>query len=203
MSDELPGWGTTIDPVGNCPADFDESGLVLTVPGGLHDMNPWLGSTHAPRILNPVSGDFLFEVRVSDIARPEPKSGVQGHQAYVAAGILLWGDEDNLLRWTRSASGDRGVIYLSCEQYENKKIVGAGNFPLEDKPIWLRLERRGDRLILSATYDKSGWRTLLERRCKYPADMKVGVFGLNVTKRDVEFRFEDSYLLGKAPSDKH
>lgn len=195
IAEELPGWGEVIDPVGNCPVDFVEPGISVSIPAGLHDMNPRLQVTNAPRVMHNVEGDFLFEVRVADFPRPQPKTGVEGHQSYIAAGILVWQDDRNLLRWTRTASGEANAVFLSCEQYEQGELIGGGNFPMEDKPITLRLERRKDRLILSATYDNSTWRKVLERRCTLEKELKVGVFGLNVTEKDVEYRFEAPYLL--------
>lgn len=194
-AENLPGWGDLIDPVGNCPVDFVESGISLTIPAGLHDMNPRLQVTNAPRIMNEVEGDFLYELRVADFPRPQVKSGVDGHASYVAAGILVWQDDRNLLRWTRTASGEANAVFLSCEQYEKGQLVGGGNFPMEDKPITLRIERRNDRLILSATYDKSSWRKVLERRCSFQKNVTVGAFGMNVTQKDLEYRFEEPYLL--------
>lgn len=194
-AEELPGWGEVVDPVGNCPVDFVDSGISLLVPGGLHDMNPRLQVTNAPRVLQKVTGDFFYEVRVGDFPRPQANSGVEGHTSYIAAGILVWQDDRTLLRWTRTGSGEANAVFLSCEQYEQGQLVGGGNYPMEDKPITLRLERRKDRLILSATYDNSTWRKLLERRSTLQNEVQVGVLGLNVTQNDVEYRFEAPYLL--------
>lgn len=194
---EIPGWGDLVDPVGNCPVDPTKSGITLEIPAGIHDMNPYLRQTNAPRLWREITGDFLFEAKILDFPRPQPKTGVNGHQSYLASGILIWQDEENLLRWSRSASGEANQIYLSCEQYENRVLVGRGNFPLEDKPVLLRVERRGDRLMLWATYDSTGWKKLLERKCNYRKTLKVGVFGLNVTQKDVEFGFEGPYLLAQ------
>ncbi|PQO41770.1 hypothetical protein C5Y97_03370 [Blastopirellula marina] len=197
VAEEIPGWGVLVDPVGNCPVDFTKTGISLEVPAGIHDMNPYLHQTNAPRIWQEVTGDFLFEACMLDFPRPQSKTGVNGHQSYIASGLLVWQDDGNLLRWTRSASGEAKQIYLSCEQYENNAIVGGGNFPLEDKPVSLRVERRGDRIRMWATYDTTGWKMLLDRRCDYQRTLKVGVFGLNVTEKDVEFRFENAYLLAQ------
>ncbi|RCS46142.1 hypothetical protein DTL42_16815 [Bremerella cremea] len=195
IAEDIPGWGTFVDPVGNCPVDITKSGITMEVPAGIHDMNPYLRQTNAPRIWQEVTGDFLFEARMLDFPRPQANTGANGHQSYIASGLLVWQDEGNLLRWTRSASGEANQIYLSCEQYKNNAIVGGGNFPLEDKPVSLRVERRGDRIRMWATYDTNGWKKLLDRQCDYSKSLHVGVFGLNVTDRDVEFRFEDAYLL--------
>lgn len=203
-AEEIPGWGTVVDPVGNCPVDITQTGIDLEVPAGIHDMNPRLRQTNAPRIWQEVTGDFLFEAQMLDFPRPQAKTGANGHQSYIASGLLVWQDDGNLLRWTRSASGEANQIYLSCEQYENNAIAGGGNFPLEDKPVFLRVERRGDRIRMWATYDTNGWKKLLDRQCNYQETLHVGVFGLNVTDKDVKFRFKDAYLLAEkspAPSE--
>lgn len=201
MGQEIPGWGELVDPVGDCPVDFTRSGITIQVPAGIHDMNPRLEQTNAPRIWQEVNGDFLFEAQFLDFPRPQPKTGVNGHQSYIASGILVWQDEKNLLRWTRSASGEANQIYLSCEQFEKQVIVGRGNFPLEDKPVLLRVERRGDRLRLWATYDATGWKMVLDRKCNYQKTVKVGVFGLNVTDTEVTFGVEKPYLLAQEVAD--
>ncbi len=201
IAEDIPDWGTLVDPVGNCPVEFTKTGIALEVPAGIHDMNPYLRQTNAPRIWQKVTGDFLFEARMIDFPRPQAKTGVNGHQSYIASGLLVWQDDGNLLRWTRSASGEAKQIYLSCEQYEKNAIVGGGNFPLEDKPVSLRVERRGDRVRMWATYDTTGWKMLLDRHCGYQDTLHVGVFGLNVTEKDVEFRFESPYLLAEQTED--
>ncbi|MEW4566143.1 hypothetical protein AB1K70_26735 [Bremerella sp. JC770] len=113
--------------------------------------------------MHDVEGDFLYEVRVLDFPRPAAKTGVEGHASYLGAGILVWQDDQNLLRWPHTASGEANAVLLSCEQYEQGQLVGGGNLPMGDTPIKLRVERRHDRLILSATHDNSSWRNLLDR----------------------------------------
>lgn len=192
---DFPGWGTLLDPVGNCPVDFIEGGLQLTIPGGVHQLNPIIGKVNAPRIWNDVEGDCLFDVRVLDFPRPEPNSGANGNRSYLAAGILLWQDDQNFIRWTRSASAEKNAVYLSCEQFENGKIAGGGIFPLKDAPVWLRIERRGNNLRMSASGNGTDWKQVLERRSAYQPKLKLGVFGLNVTNKEIPFQFQEAFLL--------
>lgn len=192
---DFPGWGSLVDPVGNCPVDFIEGGLQLTIPGGVHQLNPIIGKVNAPRIWNEVEGDFLFEVRVLDFPRPELNSGANGNRSYLAAGIVLWQDDQNFLRWTRSASAEKNAVYLSCEQFENGKLAGGGNFPLKDAPIWLRIERRSDKLRMSASGNGTDWKQVIQRRSNYQQKLRLGVFGLNVTDREVPFQFQKAFLL--------
>lgn len=192
---DVAGWGDLVDPVGDCPVDFLPDGIRLTVPAGVHQLNPTLDTVNAPRVWQSVEGDFLYEVQVKDFPRPQPESGANGNRSYVAAGIVVWQDEKNFLRWTRSASAEKNAVYLSCEQFENGKYVGGGYFRLKDQPIWLRVERRGDALRMSHSDDGKNWKQAIERRCTYQPPVKTGVFGLNVTEKDYEFQFTDSYCL--------
>ncbi len=192
---EFPGWGKLVDPVGDCPVDFLSDGISISVPAGVHQLNPTMETVNAPRVWQTVEADFLYEVRVKDFPRPQIDSGANGNRSYVAAGIVLWQDEKNFLRWTRSASAEKNAVYLSCEQYENGKYVGGGFFRMKDEPIWLRLERRGNTLRMSASDDGKTWKQAIERDCTYPTDLKAGIFGLNVTQKDFTFQFTDGYLL--------
>lgn len=192
---QYPGWGDLVDPVGDCPVDILPDGIELTIPAGIHQLNPTMETVNAPRVWQSVEGDFLFEVRVKDFPRPEKDSGANGNRSYVAAGVVLWQDENNFLRWTRSASAEKNAVYLSCEQFENGKHVGGGYFRMKDEPIWLRLERRENTLRMSASDDGKKWQQAIERDCTYPTSLKAGVFGLNVTENKYQFRFSHQYLL--------
>lgn len=195
LSQELPGWGNLVDPVGDCPVDLNENGITLTIPAGVHQLNPTMQIVNAPRILQPIEGDFLYEVHVKDFQRPEANSGANGNRSYLAAGIVVWQDENNFLRWTRSASAEKHATYLSCEQFEGGQHVGGGYFKLKDQPVWLRVERRGKMLKMSASNDGKTWSEAIERDCTYADRLELGVFGLNVTQRDRKFDFHSSYLL--------
>ncbi|WP_158545434.1 DUF1349 domain-containing protein [Bremerella cremea] len=192
---EFPGWGELVDPVGDCPVDPLPDGIQLTIPAGIHQLNPTMDTVNAPRVWQSVEADFLYEVRVKDFPRPEADSGANGNRSYVAAGIVIWHDENNFLRWTRSASAEKNAVYLSCEQFENGKHVGGGYFRMKDEPIWIRVERRGNTLRMSASDDGKKWQQAIERDCTFPTALKAGVFGLNVTEKEFQFRFSDGYLL--------
>lgn len=194
-AEDIPGWGTLVDPLGDCPVDFTNKGIQLTVPPGVHQLNPVMERVTAPRIWNDVAGDFLFEARVIDFPRPELDTGANGNRSYIAAGLVLWQDEKSFLRWTRSASAEANAVYLSCEQFDNAKFVGGGNFKLDDQPIWLRIERRGNTLRMSASSNGNDWKQMIERQSNYQNALKVGVFGLNVTDKPLEYRFESPFLL--------
>ena len=193
--EEIPGWGVLHDPVGDCPVDPVDSGITLTIPAGIHDMSPRKGTANAPRIWQPVEGNFLYEVRVDTFPLPDAKSGANGNTSYIAAGILVWHDDDNFLRWTRSANGESARVFLSCEHYQDGKLVGGGIYPIEDHAIYLRVERRGDHLYFSARRDAANWRGFLKRPFSEETHAKLGVVGINVTQQNATFALDKSYLL--------
>ena len=62
---ELAGWGTAIDPDGDCQITAEGSAVTMTIPATLHDLNADIDKYNAPRILRDVQGDFEIQVKVS------------------------------------------------------------------------------------------------------------------------------------------
>src|SRR5687768_13293767 len=63
---DIKGWGTPIDPDGDCAFQADAGKLTITVPGEAkpHDLSAELSSTTAPRVLQPLKGNFVLQVKV-------------------------------------------------------------------------------------------------------------------------------------------
>ena len=53
-------WGSPFDPTGDCSISESGGTLVITVPGGIHDMSGVRDDRNrtAPRVLQEVEGDF-------------------------------------------------------------------------------------------------------------------------------------------------
>ena len=71
-------------------------------PGRLpRDLNPSPGFTlDAPRASQPIEDDFTAQVTVLPFPRPGPRSSyTNGAGSYHGAGLFVWGDERNLLRF--------------------------------------------------------------------------------------------------------
>ena len=103
------GWGTLIDLDNDCAVREEAGKLMITIPGGTHDLNMELGGMNAPRVLREVDGDFTVQVKVSGGFDPGNEAAKSGTAPFNSAGLLLWQDEKNYLRLERngwwSASG--------------------------------------------------------------------------------------------------
>ena len=67
---ELKGWGQAIDPDKDCKFQAEKGGLTIVVPGKDHDLGIERGVMNAPRVLRPVEGDFIVQVKVSGKFEP-------------------------------------------------------------------------------------------------------------------------------------
>ncbi|UUO05758.1 DUF1349 domain-containing protein [Blastopirellula sp. J2-11] len=194
---EITDWGQIEDPRGDCPIEENDRRLEFHVPAGIHNLNPVIGDTSAPRVWRGVEGDFVIEARVLDFPIPLENTGLI-RSSYVAAGLMVWQDDKNFLRWTRSAVGETKATFASAEIYEQGKLAGGLTLPWNGEPMWLRLERRGDRIYLWLSSDGLKWRRHTSLRMPFLPQVKVGVFALNSTKKEFAASFSDFYLLESA-----
>ncbi|MCC9609765.1 DUF1349 domain-containing protein [Blastopirellula sp. JC732] len=191
---EIADWGIVEDPQGDCPIEENQGKLDFHVPPGIHNLNPVIGDTSAPRVWQEVVGDFVIEAHVLDFPIPAENIG-NIRTSYVAAGLVVWQDDKNFLRWTRSAVGESKATFGSAELYEQGKLAAAFNVAWNGQPMWLRLERRAERVFLWISDDGIKWRRHTSLRMPFLPKVKVGVFALNSTKREFAATFSDFYLL--------
>ena len=85
-----PKW-TFVDPLADCSYNLSNNPgyLRIFVPGDNHNLYP--GNYNAPRVIQSINGDFVIETRVLF----DPIFNAQG------AGILIWKDSNNFLRFER------------------------------------------------------------------------------------------------------
>src|SRR6516225_9509449 len=69
---KIAGWGELIDSVGDCKATIEKGVLTVTVPKTHHDLTYQEDVTklNAPRVLQPVEGDFTLTVTVKAFPSP-------------------------------------------------------------------------------------------------------------------------------------
>jgi regulation of enolase protein 1 (concanavalin A-like superfamily) len=150
----VEGWGETVDPAGDCEFEVKEGRLRITVPGSEkpHDLSPELESGTAPRVLRPVKGDFVLQVKVGGEFEPGDNSTQQGRTPYNGAGLVVFADEKNFVRLERAALQGAGqsVAYPNFEIRVDGRLEGigvAGGVAVDRaKPMWLKLERHGDEI---------------------------------------------------------
>ncbi|HEY7313954.1 MAG TPA: hypothetical protein VH643_31685 [Gemmataceae bacterium] len=176
----VKGWDKPVDPDEDCKFIRDKGTLTIEVPGKDHDLGVERGLMNSPRLLRDVEGDFVAQVRLSGTFRPSNKSTSTKRLPFVGAGLLLMADEKTYVRLERAAllKGGEVKTYANWELRRNGKWVLAGAErvqPLEDKPTYLRLERKSDQLLASVSHDGKEWKELNPLEAKLPAKLKLGV----------------------------
>jgi regulation of enolase protein 1 (concanavalin A-like superfamily) len=202
----IAGWGTVTDRAGDCTVREEGGKLTVTVPEGTHDLNPNLGGMKAPRVLKEVEGDFTAQVKITGDFRPGEEAASPIARPFNGAGLLLWQDEKNFIRLERNAYWVEGryVCYPPLfEQYEGGEYQETNPDPtlaeefFRGRSTWLRLGRRGDRVIASYSHDGQEWTEAKEVGVKLPAKARVGVAVVNTSARPLSVEFEDFRLSTK------
>jgi Protein of unknown function (DUF1349) len=165
------GWGAS-DPLGDCRFERKAGRLSISLPGGQrHWLNFRDGRLDAPRLTRRAEGDFTLQVRAA-VGLPPGEGDRQ-------AGVVL-------------LAGRRGAVLdlLACRADGERMQAVSGAFcgpggadvdtprPLEGGAAHLRLERRGQRVLMAYSPDGKTWKTVLDERCPFelPRAVEVGVF---------------------------
>ena len=176
----VTGWNKPMDPDKDCKFVRDKGTLTIEVPGKDHDLGIERGLMNSPRLLRDVEGDFLAQVRVAGTFQPSNESTSTERVPFVGAGLLLLADEKTYVRLERAALRLQGEVktYANWELREDGKWVLGGDAsvqPLEGKVTFLRLERKGDKLLASVSRDGKEWKKMKALEVKLPAKPKLGV----------------------------
>lgn len=198
----VTGWDKPVDPDKDCKFTIDKGTLTIEVPGKDHDLAIERDLMNSPRLLRDVEGDFVAQVRVSGTFLPSQNSTSNERLPFVGAGLLLMADEKTYIRLERATLRLRGEVktYANWELREDGKWVLAGDAsvqPLEDKPTYLRLERKGDKLLPSVSHDAKEWKELNPLDVKLRAKLKLGVSGGGTSMDVFAPRFDDFQLKQK------
>jgi hypothetical protein len=85
----LTGWGTAIDPDGDCKILPKGKALEMRIPGTHHDLNADNDKLNGPRVVKEVTGDFTITVKVLGEFKPNSESTNSKAVPYEGAGILV------------------------------------------------------------------------------------------------------------------
>jgi len=177
----VTGWDKPVDPDKDCKFIRYKDTLTIEVPPGKnHGLAVEIDLTNAPRLLRDVEGDFVAQVRVEGTFLPSENSSNRQRLSFIGAGLVLMKEERTYIRLERAALHVRGEIkhYTNWELREDGKWLLAGNTgvqPLEDEAAYLRLQRKGDKLLASVSHDGKEWKELKPLEVKLPAKLKLGV----------------------------
>lgn len=192
----VEGWGVALNPAGDCMWKPAGGKLTITVPGSdrPHDLSPELDNLSAPRVVQPVKGDFIIQVRVDGSFQPGGESTQLGRTGYTGAGLVVFADEDNFVRLERATlqgQGGEPVAYTNFELRVDGKpesFGSTGDLPTQkDKPTWLRLERKGQRLWGAMSHDGEHWSKAVPKELRAEAwtrnDLVAGVAAISTSRQ--------------------
>ena len=201
--------GELIDPDKDCVEVRDKKGVKITIPAKLHTVSPQIVDKknkpimNAPRLLAPITGDFLMHVRVAGSMRPgtEPLKDPKGRSlgiAFQGAGIVLWEDQNNFVRLERTCGTAGGLTLVSrllVEVYKDGKESGHFYHDVPDGPMNLMMARKDGAIRCLFSNDGKKWSVMRELAADYAPKVQVGLIGVNMSKKVFIAQFEDFALI--------
>jgi uncharacterized protein (TIGR03067 family) len=204
----IKGWGTVIDPDGDCTLREDKGEVTIKVPGTLHDL--WFGQQdekkrfNAPRILQEVEGDFAAQVKVTADWKPGAKIPIATNQPYNGAGLLVWESEKHLLRLERNlcVHSKHGTFSFITPIYDRDgKRVNATKTSTDGffkgSSTWLRVKRDGQKISTAISHDGRAWTETGNLETEFPKKVQVGIAALNGSAREFVVEFADFQITQK------
>lgn len=179
----------------------------ITTPGEEPMVNgPQFKLHNAPAALVRVEGDFVATVAVTNEFDPgtEPVAlpgATKLDYAFQGAGLLIWQDDQNFVRFERMMQSDRRRLRLIhrmlVEMYKNgREVATAYTREIPRDEAWKLLAvRKGSTIQM---YAESPHVKLLVREfaLDYDKDLYVGVSASNLSKHEFEAKFENFTLIG-------
>jgi len=189
------GFGTVLDPDGDCKFTVQSDKLTITLPGKDHALCIEQNRMNAPRILRELSGDFIAQVKVTSEMPKGAESVVGSRRPFHGAGLLLWVDEKTYIRLEKA----QVVINGETSSYANFELRKDGDFTIggstdvtpSDKTTYLRLERRGSKVYGAASDDGIQWASLKPMDIELPKTVKVGILAGHNTSSGYDVAFEE------------
>jgi regulation of enolase protein 1 (concanavalin A-like superfamily) len=195
VAEEIPGWGTILDPSGDCTIAHEDGKVTITVPDGLYDL--WFGRPdpqkrfNAPRVWRQVEGDFVAQVKVTADWMPDGENEANG------AGLLIWDSEKQFVRRERHVwmDGAKPMCFVTPlywrddKRLDERKSAAADYF--KGRSTWLRVERKGRTLKTAISHDGTEWTATGDLATAFPKKVWVGVHVYNVNAGELVVDFEE------------
>ena len=186
-------WGTLIDPDGDCKIEVKGKTLQVAIPETHHDLNADNDKLNAPRVLREVTGDFTMSVKVGGDFKPSTVSTNPKAVPYIGGGIVVWQDSNNYIFLGRAGINRRGKIgeFAAFEEREWGTRGALNNKGIDQGGVYLKVERRGNRIMGSTSKDGKNWTRLDPMETSYPATIKVGLYAINGCNQPTTVEFEN------------
>lgn len=202
----ISGWGTPVNPDGDCRIKREKDALIIEMPDGDHDYDPRRKKFNAPRLFyeREIEGDFVMQVRVRIDCRSSIQPAIEGQLSSVSAGFLQILPNNSStscicnrleLRTTRTASGAEGYVDLRDWRHRKKhpgEILEGGWKGLGkgwNGDAYLRLERQRGSLGFSASLDGEKW-TVTVGTGVIREKLKVGLAAYTSSAEPSKVRFD-------------
>jgi regulation of enolase protein 1 (concanavalin A-like superfamily) len=193
---DVKGFGTVVDPDRDCAFSVEDGRLKIAIPAASHTLTISLEKQNAPRVLRDVEGDFTAVVRVTAEFPNQPVSDIKDAEPAVAAGLVVWADDENyvcleraheLLGTKRSMSVE--THYVDAGQDGGESSAPA---PFDPEPFYLRVTRTGNKVACEFSPDgMTQWKAAGQVELKkIPTKVKVGVFAEHNTGKKVTATFD-------------
>jgi regulation of enolase protein 1 (concanavalin A-like superfamily) len=193
----IMGWGDIVNPDGEVAVKMIGDALTITIPAKHHDLTHTdaYSKLNAPRVLQPVDGDFTLSVVVKSFPIPKDVKSSGGDHVFQSSGLLIWIDDKNFMRIERAAAAPAKTPFVWVERFAAGKSVSQKFVPVPDKDIPLRVARTGDRVTVSVvTDDTVGWSKIVEEDAKLPPKLLVGVAAISSTAREFPAQLKELKL---------
>jgi regulation of enolase protein 1 (concanavalin A-like superfamily) len=205
----VQGWGTVVDPDGDCTVKGRDGALTITVPGTVHDLNQDIfkgrRGRNAPRVLQAIEGDFTLQVKFSGNFHPGTVAASPAQIAFHGGGLLLWIDSRNYLRVERGVWVDRDgkatMLTPFVEFWRNGRLDGtvvatADASLLKGPSVYLRVERRKGEIRARVSADGKAWTdAVAPLNLDLPPTVRVGVDAVNTSRKPFTATFEELKLI--------
>ena len=195
------GWGEIVDPDGDVAVKEHDGGLSITIPAKHHDLTHTKNYSmlNAPRVLQPVDGDFTVSVVIKAFPLPKGVPPAGGTHSYQSCGLLIWQDDRNFIRIERAANAKAPRPFVWIEQFAAGKAVSSKLVSVFNQDVPLRVSRTGDRFTYYVNTDKAmGWSKVFEENIKWPERLQVGVTAINSAARVFPARMKDLKIEAQA-----
>jgi regulation of enolase protein 1 (concanavalin A-like superfamily) len=191
----LKGWGQAVDPAKDCKFHLDGDRLMIEVPGTKHDLSAEVGDMKAPRVLREIEGDFIAQVKVSGNVRHGGGRTSDEYLAYHGAGLILWLDERTYVRLERAAivREEGGPYHYGNFELrkDSQRATTGGNAEIPDQDTYLRLEKRGDRILGATSPDGIHWQYFDPIPVELPRRIKLGFAAINTSTEAFKASFAE------------
>jgi len=195
----IKGWGTVVDPDGDCRVTEENGMVTIAVPGTYHDLTHSEGrdQLNSPRVLQEIKGDFVAQVKVNSFPLPAENTSTSNGVCFVSSGLLIWVDGDNFIRMDRAAIAELPTPFLLVERYEKGKQVSQKYEMIDDKGMHLRITRSGAKLVFESSEDGNKWIAVHSEEVTLPGTVSVGVLAINTTTKEFAPQLEGLKVTAK------